>query len=380
MVNYFKRAASLVLLISCFYSGFSQIPSGYYNSASGLTGTNLQSALHDIIDNHTVVTYTYLWTAFGSTDIKPNGKVWDMYSDIPNGTPAYEFTYSTDQCATTPGYEGGCYNREHSFVKSWFGGEVSPMYTDLHHLIPTDSYVNTQRNDLPYGEVSSPTFTSTNGSKKGPNTYPGYTGVVFEPIDEYKGDLARIYFYMATRYYGEDQYWPGSPMVTGSQLTTWAKNMLLEWNVADPVSAKEIARNNAVYAIQGNRNPYVDHPEYIDMVWGNLSAEPTNHPSDFSSHSITLSWVDATGAALPDGYLIRMSSVGFGAISAPVDGTEVPSGAADRYIAYGSQRCVFGGLNPETTYYFIIYPYKGSGSAIDYKTGGTPAQVSLKAK
>ncbi|MCF8294843.1 MAG: endonuclease [Bacteroidales bacterium] len=380
MTSNYKQLALWACILFCSVVSYAQVPAGYYSSAEGLSGNTLQATLHNIIDEHTVKSYEYLWTAFGATDIKANGKVWDMYSDIPGGTSAYEYTYSTNQCSTTPGYEGACYNREHSFPKSWFGGEITPMYTDLHHLIPSDSYVNTMRSDLPYGEVSVPTFTSTNGSKKGSNTYPGYTGVVFEPIDEYKGDLARNYFYMATRYYGEDQYWTGSPMVSGSQLTSWAEAMLMEWHLADPVSAKEIARNNAVYGIQGNRNPFIDHPEYATYIWGDFAVEPTNHPADFSAHSITLSWEDATGVTLPDGYLIRMSSVGFGSITTPVDGTEVPAGVSDRYVSYGVESCVIGGLTPETTYYFMVYPYKGSGSAIDYKTDGTPVQVSLKAK
>ncbi len=381
MTRFYSVLAVMAIILFCPVAIFAQAPAGYYNSANGLSGTALQSALHDIIDNHTVKTYEYLWTAFGSTDLKGNGEVWDMYTDIPGGTPVYTFAYPTDQCSTTPGYEGGCYNREHSFPKSWFGGEVSPMYTDLHHLIPADSYVNTMRNNYAYGEVSSPTYTSSNGSKRGPCSLPGCSETVFEPIDDYKGDLARIYFYMATRYYGEDGSWPNeTSMVDGAQLSSWALDMMMDWATSDPVSAKEIARNNAVYGIQGNRNPFIDHPEYATYIWGDYAVEPTNHPADFSAHSITLSWEDATGVTLPDGYLIRMSSVGFGSITTPVDGTEVPAGASDRYVSYGVESCVIGGLTPETTYYFMVYPYKGSGSAIDYKTDGTPVQVSLKAK
>ena len=242
-------------------------PAGYYDSADGLTGSALQQALHNIIDNHTSVTYDDLWTSFQSTDKKSDGKVWDMYSDIPSGTPAYTFIFVTNQCGNYNS-EGDCYNREHSFPKSWFGGEVYPMYSDLFHLYPTDGWVNNKRANYPFGTVASPTWTSTNGSKLGPCSYPGYTKDVFEPISAYKGDFARTFFYMATRYYGEDSGWPGSDMVTGSQPKAWAAKMLLEWNLADPVSQKEIDRNNAVYAIQGNRNPFIDNSVYASLIWG----------------------------------------------------------------------------------------------------------------
>jgi endonuclease I len=244
-----------------------QIPPDYYTSAAGKTGTDLQKALHDIIDNHTNVSYATLWTSFQSTDKKANGKVWDMYSDIPGGTPPYEFTFVTDQCGNYGG-EGDCYNREHSWPKSWFGGEVAPMYTDLFHLCPTDGYVNNMRSNYPFGDVGTASWTSQNGSRLGASVTPGYSGIVFEPRDDYKGDFARNYFYMATRYYQEDSSWPGSDMVTGSQFKPWARAMLLIWAQQDPVSQKETERNNAVYLIQHNRNPFIDHPEYANGIWG----------------------------------------------------------------------------------------------------------------
>jgi endonuclease I len=245
-------------------------PPGYYSSAEGLTGIALQQALHDIIDNHTVVSYNDLWTHFQSTDKKSDGKVWDMYSDIPGGTPLYSYTFIINQCGSDNGPEGYCYNREHSFPKSWFN-DGSPMYTDLFHIYPTDYWVNNKRGNYPFGVTSSPTWTSTNGSKLGSSTYPGYTGIVFEPINEYKGDFARTYFYMAVRYYREDTGWTGSDMVTGSQLKEWALNMLMEWDQADPVSQKEKDRNAAVYSIQGNRNPFIDVPAYTNLIWGTQS-------------------------------------------------------------------------------------------------------------
>jgi len=243
-----------------------QIPSGYYNSATGLNGTQLQNALHDIIDDHTVVSYSDLWDEFELTDKKANGKVWDIYSDIPGSTPPYQYNFISDQCGNYS-QEGDCYNREHSFPKSWFGGTIYPMYSDLFHVYPTDGWVNGKRGNQPYGEVGNTSWTSFNGSKLGDCNSPGYSGTVFEPIDAYKGDLARSYFYMSTRYYGEDNTWPGSDMFNGSQPKSWALELLWDWHMADPVSSKETDRNNAIYGIQGNRNPFIDHPEYVQTIW-----------------------------------------------------------------------------------------------------------------
>ena len=241
------------------------IPAGYYTAAEGLLGEPLQAALHDIIDNHSIISYDALWSAFYTTDDKANGKVWDMYSDVPGGIPPYEYTFGIDQGGTA-GTEGTGYNREHSWPSSWYGA-TSPMYTDVFMVYPTDNEVNNKRGSYPFGEVISPTWTSLNGCRLGPSSYPGYSGTVFEPIDEYKGDFARAYFYMTTRYYGEDAGWPGSPMTSGAVLLPWAEAMLLEWNAADPVSDKEIDRNQAIYFIQDNRNPFIDRPDFVAKVF-----------------------------------------------------------------------------------------------------------------
>jgi len=254
---------SILLSISLF--SFAQIPAGYYDDAIGLREDAMKLALHNIIKAHTVVSYSSLHTHYQVTDKKPNGKVWDMYSDVPGGTPPYEFTFMTDKCGNY-GKEGDCYNREHSFPQSWFN-KASPMKSDMFHVYPTDGYVNGKRSSYPYGEVSSPTWTSQNGSKLGSNTTPGYTGKVFEPIDEYKGDFARTYFYMATRYYTEDGSWDINDMMNKSQPKAWALSMLYQWHIQDTVSQKEIDRNNAVYGIQHNRNPFIDHPEWVDSIW-----------------------------------------------------------------------------------------------------------------
>lgn len=269
-------------LVSSNWIG-AQIPQGYYDDAGGLHGVALQEALHNIIKDHDAVTYGEIWDYLIQTDKKPNGRVWDIYSDIPGGTPPYEFVFFSDQCGNYA-QEGDCYNREHSFPSSWFGGNTFPMYTDMHHVFPTDGYVNNRRNNYPYGEVAAASWTSLNGSKLGQSSTAGYGGVVFEPIDAYKGDLARMHFYMATRYLGQDAGWPGSPSVNGAQMKEWTLTMLYQWHQNDPVSQKETDRNNAIYQIQHNRNPFVDHPEFADLIWfyTTITSETLKKTSSFS--------------------------------------------------------------------------------------------------
>jgi endonuclease I len=257
----------LLLFIISFFSmlvSVGQIPPGYYTPAIGLTGDSLRLALHDIIDNHTSQTYSSLLTHFQTTDVKPNGKVWDMYSDVPSGSPPYEYDW-TNNCGSYNS-EGDCYNREHTWPQSWFNS-LLPMQSDMFHIYPTDGYVNGQRSNYPFSEVGTASWTSMNGGKLGPSIYPGYTGTAFEPIDAYKGDIARSFFYMSVRYYTEDAGWDSNAMVTQSDLNPWAVNLLLQWHQDDTVSQKEIDRNNAVYNIQNNRNPFIDHPEYAQQIW-----------------------------------------------------------------------------------------------------------------
>ena len=253
------------------------IPPGYYDDAQGLDGEPLRLALHNIIDDHIPQSYSSLYGHFQSTDAKSDGTVWDMYSDVPGGTPPYIHNFtSADQCGNYNG-EGDCFNREHSWPKSWFN-EGMPMNTDLFHIYATDGYVNGMRSNHPYGEVESTTWTSQNGSQRGNMNSYNHNGTVFEPIDEYKGDFARTYFYMSTRYYTEDSGWDDNDMVNGSNLKDWAVAMLMDWHLQDSVSQKEIDRNNAVYAIQENRNPFIDYPEWGGCVWGECDSGTENLP------------------------------------------------------------------------------------------------------
>ncbi|MEG1951875.1 MAG: endonuclease [Bacteroidales bacterium] len=246
------------LLVGVLYA---QEPLHYYDSAVNKVGYQLKTALFHIIATHVERTYANLWVDYGKTDADSTGSITDMYSSCP-------FIFKESQCTGTMS-ECGCYNREHSFPKSWFK-EGKPMYTDLFHLYPVDGYANTRRNNNPYGEVSNPKWVSKNGGKLGPCTFSGYVGTAFEPIDEYKGDLARSYFYMVTCYEDRVGNW-SSEMLDVSKpqvFSEWAVNLLLKWSKQDPVSPKEIKRNNVVYQIQGNRNPFIDHPCLVEKIWG----------------------------------------------------------------------------------------------------------------
>ena len=240
------------------------IPAGYYAAATGLHGSALLIALHNIIKGHTSISYSSTATAFQRTDKRPNGNVWDVYSDIPGGTPPYEFAFGP---LGSGGSEGIAYNREHSFPQSWFGGSNLPMYSDLWIIYPTDSKVNGMRANYPFGEVGTATWTSLNGSRLGNSVSPGFSGTCFEPIDGYKGDLARSQFYVSARYFNEDASWPGGASTNKSQLLQWAAGQYMQWSISDPVSWKERLRNGAIYEYQLNRNPFVDHPEFVAAIY-----------------------------------------------------------------------------------------------------------------
>jgi endonuclease I len=267
LFSFFRALIFSILFVAV--SLYAQVPSGYYDAAGGKFKDELKTSLRSIISSgHTSNTYTSLWLHFERTDMHPSGHVWDVYSNC-------SFQFVTNQCGNYSA-ECDCYNREHSIPQSWLGSESLPMYADLHHVLPVDGWTNNRRATYPFGRVGSASWTSFNGSKLGSSNYPGYSGVVFEPIDQYKGDFARIMFYMATRYenllpawQGNDanaaavfdgQIWPG--------FNQWAINLYLQWHEQDPPDLKEISRNDSIFAIQNNRNPFVDYPFYAQMIWG----------------------------------------------------------------------------------------------------------------
>ncbi|KMQ62187.1 hypothetical protein ACM40_07720 [Chryseobacterium sp. BLS98] len=264
------------LILCTVIAGFAnaQAPAGYYNSANGLSGAALKTALSSIITNgHQDKGYNGLWTGYKTTDIDKNyendGSIMDIYSERPSGTDPYKYTPGTNQCGTYS-TEGNCYNREHIVPQSLFS-EAAPMVSDIHFIRATDGKVNGMRSNYPFGKVGSATFTSLNGSKLGSSSSSGYSGTVFEPIDEFKGDVARMIFYFVTRYQSKLSTFSSGNMLGSSTfpgLQTWELNVLLAWHAQDPVSQAEINRNNASYTYQGNRNPFIDNPNYVNQIWG----------------------------------------------------------------------------------------------------------------
>lgn len=300
----------LLILFFAINCSFSQIPSGYYSTVTS-SGYELKTQLFNIINNNTnsagsSSNYSGLWNLFTENSLRDNyyendGSLLDIYSEIPSGVDSYSYTSISQQCGNYNS-EGDCYNREHTLPQSVWGSSY-PMYSDAHFVLPTDGKVNGIRNNYPYGKVNVASWTSTNGSKLGSNTNSGYSsgfiGTVFEPIDEFKGDIARCLLYFATRYEGQVSSW-NYDMFNGTSnqvFTNTFLNILLTWNNLDPVSPYEIAKNNAVYNFQGNRNPFIDHNEYVCMIWSAACVLSTNElqiakinifPNPTTNHSITI--------------------------------------------------------------------------------------------
>ena len=274
------KKINLLCLLGLFsLMAFAQAPVGYYEAAEGKQGDELRVALQTIIGNHTVVSYDalrYLYE-YSDTENAAGSKMIDIYSTCG-------FAYTTSFCS---GSCGGGYNREHSVPKSWFN-EGTPMYSDAFHLYPTSCYVNSYRGNYALGETATGTKCTTSGmtqalGKRGDSSFEGFSGVVYEPDDEYKGDLARSYFYMATRYADKCATWSGGMFGSAySGFTTYGRDVLLKWHRQDPVSAKEILRNEVIYGNttynkgsykQNNRNPFIDNPSLVEYIWGDKKGE-----------------------------------------------------------------------------------------------------------
>ncbi|MFD1602474.1 endonuclease [Flavobacterium artemisiae] len=308
------------LLFLAFTSAFAQIPTGYYDTATG-TGYALKTQLYNIIKGHTDNGYAGLYTTYATSDIdnfyENDGSVLDMYSENPTGTDPYTYSIATTQRCGNYAAEGDCYNREHIIPQSVFS-EKSPMVADAHFITPTDGKVNGMRSNYPHGNVGTATYTSLNGSKLGNSSLSGYSGIVFEPIDEFKGDIARMYFYFATRYENTVSGY-SYPMFNGTAnkvFTSAFLSQLIAWHKQDPVNAREIARNNAIYARQNNRNPFIDHPEYVEAIW-TTEADDTTPPTAplnlavtaSTSNTISLSWSAATDNVGISGYAIYVNGI-----------------------------------------------------------------------
>lgn len=286
-------AAAVFAVAAGSFSVAADIPAGYYNSLSGKKEAELKTAVYERIHNFTINgsyddVYYGLNRTFRQTDTRPGtNQWWDMYANLPLANTQFS----------------GYLEREHSFPKSWWGGSTTiPAYVDINHLYPAERAANRAKSNYPLGEVdpaNKPVF--DNGVSKvgyGARGQGGSARYVFEPDDEYKGDFARTYFYMATCY--QNLHWAYTYMVSNNTyptLNTWSIDLLLRWHRNDPVSEKEDLRNEAVYRIQNNRNPFIDHPELAEYIWGDKKGqafkpggdEPIGNPVlDSPVHGMTL--------------------------------------------------------------------------------------------
>ncbi|NNE33135.1 MAG: T9SS type A sorting domain-containing protein [Winogradskyella sp.] len=358
----------LLFLLTSIVS-FGQIPSDYYDSANGLSGYNLKTELSNITTNgHNAGTYDQLYdgngisgsngyvdthsdiNVTGGSNYENDGTVLDFYSENPTGSDPYNFFHNVDNGGNQTA-EGDCYNREHLVPQSSFNSAF-PMQSDIHHVIPTDCRVNNFRGSLPFGNVASPNFTSQNGSQRGTSAMSGYSGLVFEPIDEFKGDIARALLYFAVRYEGTVDGYTSFDMFNGTEdqvFFPWAIDVLLDWHYnIDPVDQRERNRNNAAYNFQGNANPFVDHPEYADLIWNpNPDTESPTAPTNLvasnpTDNSIQLNWSAAS------------DNVGVTSYDIYVDGGLITNSV--------STSATVDGLNLSTTYCFTIKAKDDAGN------------------
>ena len=354
----------LAILISSLSYG--QVPTNYYDSATA-SGYVLKTQLKTITSNgHQARTYNQLYDGNGisgsngyvdthsdnavssGTNYENDGTILDMYSENPSGTDPYNYTHGNNQCGNQSS-EGDCYNREHLIPQSSFNS-ADPMQSDIHHVIPSDGRVNNFRGSLVFGNVNTPNWTSSNGSKRGSSAMSGYSGVVFEPIDEFKGDIARALLYFAVRYEDTVDGYTSFNMFNGSNdavFFPWAIEVLLEWhNNIDPVDQRERDRNDAAYDFQNNANPFVDHPEYASMIWNIVTdneaptAATNLVASNPTGNSVVLNWTAGTDNIAVTSYDVYKD----GSITTSSSNTSI----------------TVTGLAPNTEYCFTVYSIDGS--------------------
>jgi endonuclease I len=249
---------------------FAQIPENYYSTAEGLSGDELKTALYNIIKDHTEYPYTS-----SSTD------VWDILKetdrDTANEANVILFYTGWSVNAAQEYNNGSGWNREHVWAKSRgdFGTTLGPG-TDVHHLRPADISVNSARNNRWFDNCTEPYY--DNGVATG--CFTSSTEWVWEPREAVKGDVARMIFYMATRYEGENGE-PDLEMIDYLPADNYTDepihamlSTLMAWHEEDPVDDYERHRNEVIYSYQHNRNPFIDHPEYAALIWSDPQAVP----------------------------------------------------------------------------------------------------------
>ncbi|WP_417431486.1 endonuclease [Halpernia sp.] len=341
---------------------FSQIPTGYYDSTVGLSGYKLKSALHDIISNKTIGwNYSDVVNFYNLTDVdkyyENDNTVLDIYSEIPTGPDAYEYNFT--QNIGSANAEGLGWNKEHMMPQSTFYSNY-PMQADLNFIVPTDARINQLRSNYPYGKAGATNYyTFSNTSKISKNATPNavYTGRVYEPIDEFKGDIARSLLYFAVRYEGKlgsfkfetdpDPTKDRNPL-NGTEEQVYDQSFLdlmLLWSANDPVSQREIDRNNAIYGIQKNRNPFIDHPEWVNLIWGQTKSTVAPQAasnlitSKVSAYFVNLNWTAPSDPSII-GYKVYQDGVLIGLAK--------------------SNSFTVDHLNPATNYNFTIKSYNNA--------------------
>ena len=258
-------------------TGVAAVPDNYYAAVEGKSSADaILTALNGIISGHTVINYDGLEPYYQQTDFYSD-TLWDMYSTC---------RFVADDANIPQKQLCDGWNKEHVCCQSWLGS--GPMVSDLYNVYPTDARVNNLRSNYPYGEVNGANGTGISKDPEGhalgklgysSKSIAGYSDRVFEPHDNYKGDFARTFMYMVARYRANSiNGGNGAVMFTSSptNFTAYAKEMLLRWHRADPVSKKEVDRNQAVYGIQHNRNPFIDYPELAEYIWGNKVGQTVN--------------------------------------------------------------------------------------------------------
>lgn len=265
---------SLNYFIICQYDDDYYVTQYYSDINFQLENYELKLELKNLINPHIVFDYDTAWAAFEDIDrYLPTYQCDDNVTHIPDIYSTY--CWAPDK--VVPGgecgnykKEGDCFNREHLWPKSWFGGfdYGKNAQTDLFELWPSDGYVNGLRGDLPFGYVSSNniTYKSTNGCLIGACNVTGYSGKCFEPTDLYKGDFARSYFYLSTAYMEE---WSccDTAGTNSSSIKPWMEDILRDWHYNDPVDTAELNRNNDIYFNwQKNRNPFIDYPDLVGQI------------------------------------------------------------------------------------------------------------------
>ena len=252
-----RKKLLFALLLGISFGLAAQIPPGYYDNAQGLNGIALKSALHNIIKGHTEYSYSDLRDFI----------LMDTDEDPYNSNNVILLYTGRSQAKNTFGGGANDWNREHVWAKSHGDfGNNPPCGTDAHHIRPTDASVNSSRGNKDF---------AMGGQQHSEATGCYYTEYTWEPRDEVKGDVARMIFYMSVRYEGGN----GEPdLEVVDQINTYPQpkhgklSDLLEWNMQDPPDDFETNRNDVIYGYQNNRNPFIDHPEYVNSIWNPSSS------------------------------------------------------------------------------------------------------------